>query len=297
MPKVSDVSFLRPVECPRCGAPLPGDALDGELAVCPYCDGTAAKDPRLVFGARFERALARSAGEADLRVCGVTYVLERTLGTGASCDVFAARRARLPSERVVVRIRRGDQPFDREWQLLSQLAEGGAPGADHFRTRLPQLVAHGVRESDGAPVMITRRLSGFDHTAADVRDAFGDTLDPRHGAWMFRRLLELLAWVHASGFSHRAISPEHVLVNGRDHGAMLIGWSRAERSAARSAEDVAQAARTVGVVLGAAATPNLAALLLRYAARGGDAAEAERECVAIARRDFGGSRFVPLHLP
>jgi hypothetical protein len=288
------VSLLKPIECPRCGAPLPSDALDGALAVCPYCDGAAVSDPRVVYAAKFERALARE-GEGDLRVCGVPYAIERTLGSGTSCDVFAARRCRPPSERVVLKVRRGIAPFDREVRTLGELSSSDAPGTEHFRTRLPQIVDHGVRESDGAPVLVFRHASGFEHTAVDLRARFGDALDPRHGAWIFRRILELLAWVHASGFVHGAIGPEHVVINARDHGAMLVGWSRAER-ADRAHEDVAQAARAVGAVLGGAATPNLAAMLIRFATRGGDATEAERECVAAARRDFGPSRFVPLRL-
>jgi serine/threonine protein kinase len=296
VPKVSDVSFLRPIECPRCGAPLPGDALDGALAVCPFCDGTSASDPRVVYAARFEQAFRRAETGGDVRVCGTGYAIGRTLGSGTSCDVYEGRRVRPPSERVIVKVRRGSESFEREAKLLERLSNSDAPGTDHFRTRLPQVVAQGVRERDGAPTIVFRYLSGFDHTAVDVRRQHGDRLDPRHGAWMFRRILELLIWVHASGFVHGAITPEHLVVNARDHGAMLVGWSRAERSD-RYSEDVAHAARTIGTVLGGAATPNLAALLIRCATRGGDAAAVEQECLAAARKDFGASsRFVPLLL-
>jgi serine/threonine protein kinase len=274
---------------------MPGDALDGALAVCPFCDGTSTKDPRVVHAARFAAALRSAQGPADVRVCGVGYALGRTLGAGASCDVYEGRRVRPPSERVVVKIRRGRESFEREARVLDQLSNSDAPGTDHFRTRLPQLVAHGVRESDRAPTIVFRYPSGFDHTAAEVRRQHGDALDPRHGAWIFRRILELLGWVHASGFVHGAIAPEHVVINARDHGAMLVGWSRAEQSA-RGSEDVALAARTVGSVLGGAATPNLAALLIRCATRGGEAAAVEQECLAAAKKDFGPSRFVPLLL-
>lgn len=295
MPKVSDVSFLRPIECPRCGAPLPGGALEGALAVCPFCDGTSASDPRVVYAARFEQALRRARGTGDVHVCGVGYAIGRTLGSGASCDVYEGRRVRPPSERVVVKVRRSGESFEREARLLEELSNSHVPGTDHFRSRLPQVVAHGVRESDRAPAIVFRHLSGFDHTAVEVRRQYGDRLDPRHGAWMFRRILELLVWLHASGFVHGAISPEHVVVNARDHGAMLVGWSRAAK-ADRGHEDVAQAARTIGSVLGGAATPSFAALLIRCATRGGDAAVVEQECLAAARKDFGPSRFVPLLL-
>lgn len=52
-------------------------------------------------------------------------------------------------------------------------------------------------------------------------------LDPRHWAWMFKRLLVSLAWTHKQGYVHGAVLPEHILVNRDTHGAKLIGWSHA----------------------------------------------------------------------
>lgn len=287
------MSFLKPVDCPKCGAPLPSDSIGASVTTCAYCDGTLALDPNTVFAARYERAFAASDIEADLRVAGVPYALDGLLGRGAASEVHAARRTRAPGERVVLKL--GDAPFDREIAALSALYESRAPGYAHFRTRLPQLVASGLAEPNGKHAIVYRHLSGFTHTAEDVRRQLGSGLDPRHTAWMLRRLLELLAWVHASGFVHGAIAPEHVLINARDHGAMLLGWSRAERSTSRVAagEDVAAAARS----LSWRPLPSaLSAVVGRLALVGGVAADAERDVTAAALKDFGTPRFVPLLL-
>jgi serine/threonine protein kinase len=288
------VSFLRAIECPKCGAPLDDDAFAGSVVVCPYCDGTSATDPRVVLAAKYEAAFRRGEEGGDLRVRGVPFAIERKIGEGSTCDVFAGKRLRGPGERVIIKIRRSDASFLPELRVLRELSQSEAPGFAHFRDRLPHVVSDGVRESDRAPVLVFRHLSGFEHTLVDVRSEHGDALDPRHGAWIFRRILELLSWVHACGFAHGAIAPEHVVVNARDHGAMLVGWSKAERGGDPS-RDVAAAAQAIGWLLGAAAPHHFAMMLLRFA-RGGDAIDAERECVAAARKDFGPSRFVPLHL-
>jgi hypothetical protein len=50
------------------------------------------------------------------------------------------------------------------------------------------------------------------------------TLDPRHVAWIFRRVLVALGYAHRAGLAHGAVTPEHVLVEPRDHGLVLIDW-------------------------------------------------------------------------
>ncbi|MGZ3424287.1 MAG: hypothetical protein ACXVEE_40880 [Polyangiales bacterium] len=292
------MSFLRPIDCPRCGAPLPSAAIGASITECPYCDGTLVKDPRTVWASRYERAFAGADADSGVRVLGVPYALEERLGTGASTDVFAARRTRLPGERVVIKLLRAgasESALDHEVAVLSELAESHAPGTSHFLRRLPQLVARGVCD-DGTPALVHRRLSGFDHTAEDVRKQHGDALDPRHAVWILRRVLELLGWLHASGFEHGDILPEHLVINARDHGVMLVGWSSARRTSAPQ-KDVAMATRAVAWLLGAARIPpGLASVIASHSTAPPDAQSAERDLVAASRVDFGPSRFVPLHL-
>src|SRR5690606_29130924 len=73
---------------------------------------------------------------------------------------------------------------------------------------------------------------GFVHTFDDVARAHPTGVGAGHAVWLWKRILELLGWVHASGWVHGAVLPEHLLVHARDHGVVLVGWSRAVRSGA-----------------------------------------------------------------
>lgn len=224
------MSFLTPIDCPRCGAPLPPDAIGASLATCPYCDGTLVADARVVWASRYERALAEPSGPDLVSVGSRPYLLEGLVARGECSDVYLARRAITPTERVVLKAPRtadGEALLENEWRALEALHDSGAPGAVHFTMRLPQLVHRGPFEHGTASVM--RFQSGFVHTLNEVRSAHGALLDPRHTSWIWRRSLELLGFVHASGWQHGALHPEHLLVHARDHGVMFVGWSRATR--------------------------------------------------------------------
>lgn len=283
------MSLLTPVDCPRCGAPLPADSIGASVASCAYCDATLALHPNTVFAARFDRAFAQADTSADLRVAGVPYTIEARIGGGARADVYSAVRARPPSERVIVKLSR-TEPLDDELAVLLALHESRAAGFAHFVTRLPQIVSHGLCEPTGRRAIVYRRLSGFTHTLAALR-AQQPALDPRHAAWIVRRLYELLSWVHASGFAHGAVSEDHIVLNPRDHGAMLISWSHGQLDDGE--QDVAAVARAV---LWSPIPGAVGSLLAHLAVAGGDAADAERRVAAAARADFGPPRFVPLHL-
>lgn len=62
------------------------------------------------------------------------------------------------------------------------------------------------------------------YTLADVRRHYTNGLEPRHVAWVWRRLLSVLGFIHTHGVAHAAVLPQHVLVDPRDHKLILIDW-------------------------------------------------------------------------
>ena len=63
----------------------------------------------------------------------------------------------------------------------------------------------------------------------DIRDAYPKGISGAAAIWLWKRILETLAWVHATGWIHGGLLPGHLLVHARDHGVRLIGFSRAVR--------------------------------------------------------------------
>lgn len=169
---------------------------------------------------------------------GHRYALIGRLGRGEASDVFLARRDEAMTARVVVKVLRARASADlfvREEGVLESLARSTAQGAPHFTRLVPERVAFGSARlganglGGDRMVAIRRWRAGFVHSALEVRRAHGDTLDPAHAVWIWKRVLESLGFIHAAGHVHGAVLPAHLLVNARDHGVVLAGFSRAVR--------------------------------------------------------------------
>ena len=281
---------------------------------CAHCGAVVAPGVAVVARKTFREALAASEREVpprpdDVALAGARWRVIRRLAAGDRADVLLATRARRLGERVVLKVlrdRAGAASVAHEWEALHALQASEVQGATHFTTRLPAPVAHGeARMGDGAsrPALAVRASPGFRWTLADVRAAYPEGVDARHVVWMWRRLLELLGWVHRAGWTHGAVHATHVLVDEREHGAMLVGWSRAAPVAARAGAeaDLTATARTVAALLAAGGTPAPVGELLAACAAGRPPATdgwALKEIVAdAAERAFGPPAFVPFHMP
>lgn len=62
------------------------------------------------------------------------------------------------------------------------------------------------------------------YTMEEILYSFPDGVDPRHGVWMFRRLLMALGFAHEQGVIHGAVVPAHVFILPKDHGVILLDW-------------------------------------------------------------------------
>jgi hypothetical protein len=279
---------------------------------CAHCGAVVAPGTRLVTRKEFRDALARSerempAGPDDVAVAGARYCVLERIAVGDRADVFLASRAQRLGERVVLKwLRPGADPpsVDGEWAALDALQQSSAQGAAHFTLRLPAPVARGeARGADGKgrAALVVRASPGFRLTLADVRQAFPDGVDPRHAVWMWRRILELLGWVHRSGWAHGAIEPRHVVLDEREHGAMLVSWSRALRveEGGDAREDLVRAAAAIGSVVGDGVPAPVRELLDACVAGRSptdDGWQLKEHVAQVAERAFGPPAFIPFHV-
>lgn len=237
-------------QCPRCGAPIPPSA--GGVVVCAYCSASLVPTRD---GFRLSDAYAdEELDEPHLPrfwLGGARYRTERRIGRGESCDVLLARRDQRLTERVVVKVLRVPEDRDllaREATVLRELSRCTARGGAHFSRLVPQPVAQGLarrglRGGEGEVEMSIHRFeSGFVHSFSDVAAAYPGGVPASAAVWIWKRTLELLAFVHESGFVHGAVLPRHLLVHARDHGVRLCGWMCAARSGEELPAVVADAA-------------------------------------------------------
>ncbi len=226
--------------CPQCGAPLSPSRF-AHSVTCTYCGTTVQLDPSQVSAARFHEAYRlwnapQTHGFSTwLSLGDAHWAVEHLLGQGEIAEVYAGRRARWPTELVVLKVaRQADKTslLENEWRVIQTLQHSTAAGAEVFNRLLPQPVMHGQVTAglfSGRKVSIFRRQYGFRHSLQAVMQQYPHGIPPRSSIWLWRRILELLSFLHASGIVHGAILPAHVLVQEDDHGATLIGFGHAGR--------------------------------------------------------------------
>ncbi|MEO6195323.1 MAG: hypothetical protein ABIS20_20070 [Thermoanaerobaculia bacterium] len=332
----------RALKCPQCNAPLAASRF-APSAVCPFCGSTVVFGEQTVAASRFRAAFQswnspESHGFTDWISLGDSHWVRGPLvAQGEVSDLHAAARARWPTERALLKILRDprDAPgFDHEWEVLVGLQKSDAAGS--FTTRIPQPIARGritAGASAGTQAMVFRWASGFTHTFEDVRRAYPQGIEPRTSIWIWRRILEALAFLHASGFVHGAVLPPHLLVEEGEHGVRLVGFRAADRAGSTlrgvspgyepfyprdllagrkltPAGDLAMSARCVAALLGgdpangevpAVVPAPLAHEIGRaaglHAAGYGDAWRLRERLGELAKEVFGAPIFCPLTLP
>ncbi len=72
--------------------------------------------------------------------------------------------------------------------------------------------------------VILEELEGF-VSLRDVAQAYPSGIDPKHVAWIARRVWVAVDTAHAAGLVHGAIFPEHVMIHPTLHGVVLVDWS------------------------------------------------------------------------
>lgn len=247
------------LSCPQCGSPLPRVAL-WRAVKCGACGSLLTKTESVVTRDSFRQALSRArlgaAGLDAISCGGDRYQLLETLGTGEVSQVYLARRIaslpllvtiKLSSSPTAVTLYACEAQATQGLQLLDR--DGAGP---YFSRLLPEVIAQGTLEgNDGRHALVLRHPSGFWGSLAALNARFASGLDPRHAVWIWRRMLEVLNFIHKHDWSHGDIRPEHALVHPQDHGVRLIGWASAKKGARENekAMDLSRVARVVQVLL------------------------------------------------
>jgi hypothetical protein len=334
------------VMCPQCNAPLAPHRF-ARSVVCAYCGTTVQLDEASVSAAIFHEAFRVWNSPESYQISSVVSIgdshweLGECIAHGVISDVYVGRRARWPTELAILKLLRDPKGADRlynEWQALQTLQRSDAPGADTFVSRIPQPILHGTISAGphtGSLVNTFRMPWGFRHTFVDVMKAYPHGIAPRASIWIWRRILEALTFIHASGLVHGAVLPSHLLIEENEHGVHLVSYGYTGhpgeqlrsisigfesfyptlRQSSRKltiASDLAMSARCIAALLGgdpekASLPPEVPAPLARVvqrvalldpASRAGDEAWSIREELGEVAEDvYGPPQFTPIVMP
>jgi hypothetical protein len=154
----------------------------------------------------------------------------RLLSSGDVADIHLAATADESSGATetlyllkVARVPEGNRHLDIERRSLTTLQ--GAAGDTTYCRYLPALV-----ESFPAVGRFPQRLNVFrwepGFTTLEHVHEQHPTLDGRHLAWIFKRLLTVLGFSHRQNILHGAVLPCHAMIHAASHGLQLVGWGR-----------------------------------------------------------------------
>jgi len=226
--------------CPQCNAPLAPHRFARSVE-CAFCGTTIQLDESSISAAIFHEAYRvwNSPGFYQLSswvsIGDRHWALDHLIAHGEISDVYTGHRARWPTELVLFKVLRNQQDaalFDNEWHILEALHHSAARGADTFTSRLPQLIIHADSTGGsfaGQRVSVFRWESGFHYTFDEVIRVYPQGIPPQASIWVWRRILEVLSFIHASGMAHGAILPAHLLIQEGEHGVRLVGYGHAGR--------------------------------------------------------------------
>lgn len=98
-----------------------------------------------------------------------------------------------------------------------------------FLPYLPRLVdTFGYRDDANAQVrqanVLAFEMSDGFVSLEEIKAAYPRGIHPKDVAWIWRRLLLTMGYVHSRGVIHGAILPSHILVHPKGHGIALIDW-------------------------------------------------------------------------
>ena len=232
------------LSCPQCGGVLPKTAR-WMLVTCPQCGASVSANKHLVRRAKFTLAYERARANAGNFIDSDDYVkighrtvrLIARLGRGEHDDVFLGQTEGLFPERLTVKISQLADATHNTKRALSALAAlqvSTHETAPFFTTRIAQVVASGTNplgRMSGRGVVLLRHPPDYWGSLDHVLAHHATGIDARHVVWMWTRCLDLIDFVHGSGWVHAALSLDHLLVHPHVHAITLIGWSRAEATA------------------------------------------------------------------
>jgi hypothetical protein len=167
----------------------------------------------------------------QLAAAGRTYHVLDRLAVGSITTLY---RCRDRHREVIFKVARDPCTNDllaNEAQVLHHLIGADVTGRfSPFLTQVEASLAVGDPTAgeprQAAILRMDDRIHSPDElfTLAEIRAHYPAGVDPRHVAWIWRRLLTILGFAHTSDVVHAAVLPEHVLIEPREHKLLLIDW-------------------------------------------------------------------------
>jgi serine/threonine protein kinase len=143
------------------------------------------------------------------------YTVLKPLGKGDVSRVCLAQREDDAQVAIKVSyIRDANKLLDQEAKILADLHLQA--NAKSYAEYLPMPLEL-FSTPDGLRVAVQSYREGF-YTAQEILTRHPDGLEPRHIAWMLKRVLTVLGFTHRANYIHSGLTPRNVMFHAENHG-------------------------------------------------------------------------------
>lgn len=153
-----------------------------------------------------------------------TYEVIKSLAAGEFSDVHICKSD------ILVKIAKGrkyNNKFQNEIDLLKKLNKRAS--GNSFEVYFPKILETFSVKEPGRAVRNATAFKNRPHvyTLEQVREKYKSGVHIKDMAWMVNRLFSALGFAHQVGIVHGAVLPNHVLIDTKDHSALIVGWTQA----------------------------------------------------------------------
>ncbi|MEO1666485.1 MAG: molecular chaperone DnaJ [Chloroflexota bacterium] len=173
-----------------------------------------------------------------------SYTVTGQLATGDLCNLYHCSFS-VDGQKMTGIMKVARDPIDNdlvsnEARVLKRLEKADTEG--RFTPFLPKLQENLVYRDSTSPTPRQANVLTYVkdvkspadlYSLADIRKHYPDGVDAKDMAWMWRRVLTLLGFVHEQQVVHGAVLPSHILVHPELHGVLLIDWAYASTEGAK----------------------------------------------------------------
>lgn len=156
-----------------------------------------------------------------IRTRKAVHKIGKRFGTGDIADLYYADTTDGATQESLIKVARKARDNDLIAAEATALKKLHAE-PDDLERHIPVLLDSFLYPQGRRRANAIRLLGGY--TVEQVQRAYPDGVDPRHIAWMWRRLLVGLGYAHDLGVVHGAVLPPHVLIGPQNHAVMLLDW-------------------------------------------------------------------------
>jgi serine/threonine protein kinase len=184
----------------------------------------------------YERAKPQAALKS-IRVGANVYFVGPVIARGNRCNLYLAyleREERYLGEVVIKLVENigGNLAAKHEISNLAILHNKDVPQWKH----LP-LVLDRFQAGDRLGIVL-RKVQGASLARVREHGPHKNGVDQRDMVWILGRMLSCLGYVHHRGIVHGCVNAQHIMLNGPNHNAYLVGWGNAVHNPAITGAEV-----------------------------------------------------------